>query len=269
MENCEFIPSGDGEILTVFHSGSDAAPLSGCAVLVAPLHEEKKAAHRPLVDLARALSSRGMACLRYDARGTGDSSGDAADVTFKTLTEDLETAIARARFLSGQDRVTLLGVRLGADVAARVGLAHASVERAVLCVPLISGERYLREVRLRARIRGAMTRVEGGGDADAAAEGIDYGGHILSPQFIADLESYDLMADIAPVGSPVVCVDIRGRNSVTAAMGALAERLRQRQAEVEVHVVIDEPFWNALGPVVPRVFMEKVVGILLSGEGAR
>ncbi len=266
MESYQFIPSGGEEILTAYHAAVDGSRPVGCAVLVAPPHEEKKAAHRPLVDLARALANRGCACLRFDPRGTGDSPGVADDLCFGTLRQDLTAAIDQARTLSCAEKISLLGVRLGADLAALEGPASTAVDHTLLCVPLISGERYLREVRIRGKIRGAMTAAEGGDEASGRAAGLDYGGHYVSGELIADLETHDLMADESPLAARVTCMDIRGRDSMTAPLSALVARLRSRGASVDARVVLDEPFWNALGPIVPRAFIQAVVEALTGRE---
>src|SRR3954465_3034524 len=49
----------------------------GCGVLVCgPIGDEATRAHRPLRHLAERLAAEGFPVLRFDYRGTGDSSGD-------------------------------------------------------------------------------------------------------------------------------------------------------------------------------------------------
>lgn len=268
METYEFIPFGGHQLLTAFHASASPTDPCGCAVIVAPIHEEKKAAHRPLVDLARRLAAEGYAVMRFDPRATGDSSGGDDQPTLTSWREDLELVIDRARGRSGLHRVDLIGLRLGADLAALVGPGHDFVDRTVLCVPLINGGRYLREVRLRGKIRGALTEADGGDGAADADRGIDYGGHYISPQLIQELEAHDLMAADSTLARTISCVDIRGRDSMTVPLSALATRLEERGARVDTRVLIDEPFWNALGPVVPEAFIDGMVHVLTREEGA-
>jgi pimeloyl-ACP methyl ester carboxylesterase len=69
--------------------------------------------------LAAALSERGIASLRIDFRGWGESAGDMADSTVGGMVED---AAAAYTYLSGQDsvdpkRIGLIGFSLGGGIA--------------------------------------------------------------------------------------------------------------------------------------------------------
>jgi hypothetical protein len=55
---------------------------------------------------------------------------------------------------------------------------------------------------------------------------------------------------------------------MTVPLSALATRLEERGARVDTRVLIDEPFWNALGPVVPEAFIDGMVHVLTREEGA-
>jgi pimeloyl-ACP methyl ester carboxylesterase len=73
---------------------------------------------RPFRELAHALSSRGIAVLRFDDRGVGASTGDFASSTEREGLQDVQAALAALRGRSDIDgrRVALLGHSEGARV---------------------------------------------------------------------------------------------------------------------------------------------------------
>lgn len=81
--------------------------------------DESLFGHRPFLVLADYLTRAGIAVLRYDDRGVGDSSGDFADATSEDFATD---AIAAVEFLTGvegidPDRVGIIGHSEGGIVA--------------------------------------------------------------------------------------------------------------------------------------------------------
>jgi len=303
METYEYIPVRGERMFLGLHipdethsSRLDWKP--GCVVIASPVHEEKKSAHRPLVDLARALEARRLPCVRFDYVGTGDSTGDPSSVTLSGMTDDLRAAVQHARDATGVSNVALVGLRLGADVAALVAEDDSDVRLLALVAPVGQGRRYVRDMRMRSRIRGAMTEPvdrssehgdvaaapsppshlpremgarpeEGPGEGGAsgrrgeagrlavpamtrtATVALDYDGHPVSPRMIAELESHDLLSRTASIGASVLCLDVRAKPQPSAPLTALADALRTRAASVDARAVVDEPFWNALGPVEP------------------
>lgn len=78
--------------------------------------------HRLFVKMARALANAGIAVLRFDFRGSGDSAGEFSRMT---ITGELKDARAALRFLRTQpgvdpSRVGVLGLSMGGLVAATI-----------------------------------------------------------------------------------------------------------------------------------------------------
>jgi pimeloyl-ACP methyl ester carboxylesterase len=99
--------------------------------------------YRREVILARILASRGVAVQRFHYRGTGNSDGEASDVTLSSLVEDT----ARLAELMADDAPTgpiLLGTRWGGLVAASAAAAVCATGL-VLWEPVIEPGSYLRE----------------------------------------------------------------------------------------------------------------------------
>lgn len=114
-----------------------AAPASGAAevafVVVVGGPQVRSGSHRQFVHLARHLAASGFACLRFDVRGMGDSSGDARD--FESLSDDIGAAIDAllARSAAGT-RVVLWGLCDGASAALLYLQERGDPRIAALCL---------------------------------------------------------------------------------------------------------------------------------------
>jgi alpha-beta hydrolase superfamily lysophospholipase len=125
----------------------------GRGVLVCgPLGDEVLNAYRSLVFLAERAAEAGMPTLRLTWYGTGDSAGE--DDEPDRLAQWLDNVHAGVNWLQqqcGVTRVTLIGHRIGAALAARAGCHIEAVDSLVLLAP-IGGRQFLHELTLAARI---------------------------------------------------------------------------------------------------------------------
>lgn len=127
--------------MEAFYFGSSQRPLLGLrhapsgaarqtAVLIcASWGPEYMRAYRGLRMLATRLAAAGYETLRFDYSGTGDSEGMALDARLEHWLDDIATAAAELRDLSGCSRVALLGLRAGgllAEAAQARGLPVAA-----------------------------------------------------------------------------------------------------------------------------------------------
>jgi uncharacterized protein len=136
--------------------------------------------------LADALTRQGIAVLRYDERGIGQSGGDFASATTSDFADDAEAGIAY--LLTREDidpnQIGLLGHSEGGLVAAMLGARNADLDFIVLLAgPAVSGFDVLRlQVQL-----GALA--EGVAPEQAAAKGEYIDGifaHLDDPQALED-----------------------------------------------------------------------------------
>jgi pimeloyl-ACP methyl ester carboxylesterase len=98
--------------------------------------------------LATRLSIRGYDTLRFDYFGTGDSGGEASQTDLVGCESDLEAAIETVKDIAGTQRVALIGLRVGANIAARVAARLPDeVAALVLWDPIVSGKEYVRSLQ--------------------------------------------------------------------------------------------------------------------------
>jgi uncharacterized protein len=115
-------------------------------VLCPPFFGEYLRAHGCLRRVAIALAETGMPVLRFDYRGTGDSAGNFEETTPDDWRADIESALSELQDLSGVGRVRLLGVRLGATLAAQVAMESKAVSSLVLWDPIVEGDAYVEQL---------------------------------------------------------------------------------------------------------------------------
>lgn len=127
------------------HHPPRGAPRDSAVLLCYPLPQEYGSVHWAYRRLAIALAQRGFHVLRFDYCGTGDSSGEASEATFEGMLDDAKTAVEELRDVSGARRVSVVGMRFGAAVAARLPSTH--LREVVLWEPIASGAEHLAELR--------------------------------------------------------------------------------------------------------------------------
>jgi alpha/beta superfamily hydrolase len=114
-------------------------------VICAPLWQEGIRAHRVLRQLGLRLTKGAHAVLRFDYSGAGDSAGESEQGDVDVWLDDISAAIDEVRRERGVVRVSLLGLRFGATLAALAAAARDDVDRLVLWEPVVHGARYLEE----------------------------------------------------------------------------------------------------------------------------
>ncbi|MED5814342.1 alpha/beta hydrolase family protein [Mycolicibacterium sp. 050232] len=111
-------------------------------VICPPLGRQYQDSYRGLKLLAQELCAKGFAVLRFDYRGTGDSTGNqCGDGAVDGYVESIGTAVSYIR-AAGVESVCLVGLGVGALLAATAVEGTAGL---VLWDPVTNGRRYVRE----------------------------------------------------------------------------------------------------------------------------
>jgi acyl transferase domain-containing protein/pimeloyl-ACP methyl ester carboxylesterase len=111
-----------------------------------PLAQEYIRSHWAMKLLSNALMQKGLPVMKFDYFGTGDSAGDCNDWDLSRWTQDVVTAVAEMKRRTGVERVSLLGLRFGALLAASA-LDRQPIHQLVLWDPVTSGNRYLQGLK--------------------------------------------------------------------------------------------------------------------------
>jgi pimeloyl-ACP methyl ester carboxylesterase len=127
--------------LFAIHEAAAPTPRPRAAVICQPLGTEYTYAHRSVRHLATRLTMSGFHIIRFDYFGTGDSAGTDSEVDLVGCQTDAESAIEALLDIAGTPRVTLIGLRAGANIAAHVAARRiVDVESLVLWDPIPSGD---------------------------------------------------------------------------------------------------------------------------------
>ncbi len=243
-----------------FYFGDSRRPLFGVhhppraagrrpgVVVCPPFGQESLRAHRSLRELATRLAEAGFAALRFDYRGSGDSAGEPEEARLEGWVEDVSAAVEEMREATGEGRVALAGLRLGAAAAVLGAQRVGGVEALVLWEPVVDGAAHLVELR---RAHAEWVRDHAPGATTAPDEVL---GFILPAGLASDIDELRLdRTSSAP----------SRRTLVVVASGAGGTRLWEGVPGVEHRVVPPAPVWlHAEGMsrvLVPGALVEGVV----------
>jgi exosortase A-associated hydrolase 2 len=155
-------------------------------VLCNPFGQEYMRAHRSLRRLAINLSALGYSVLRFDYRGTGDSAGTLVDVTAKDWQQDIRVAVQELMDIAAVPKVSLLGLRVGALLAAQVAVNNPQISRLLMWDPIVSGQAYIDE------LTSAISATESRANFVAANGTLHFNGFSMPRTFQTSLAELDL-----------------------------------------------------------------------------
>lgn len=154
---------------------------------------DRMESHWMFVKCARALAEAGIASLRFDFYGSGESEGDFREVTLSGEIADARVAVEFFRRQRGIDprRTGLLGISLGGLIAAEI--AHRSKARAIALWSALAYTNHLR-----ALAAAVVKPIPGGGGA------VEYDTREVSPHFVGDALKVEPIKSIARFKGPAL-----------------------------------------------------------------
>jgi len=156
---------------------------------------DRMESHWIFVKCARALAKSGIASLRFDFYGSGESDGEFRDVTLQGEVSDALAAVSFFRRAKAVDpkRVGLLGLSLGGAIAATIA-GRVKADALVLWAALA------RPSHLHVLAERSTQPIPGAHGLRA------FGAHEISPRFLEGLEKVDPLQSIAHFTKPVLIV---------------------------------------------------------------
>ena len=155
--------------------------------------------------LASALNDAGIAVLRFDFTGLGQSEGEFAETSFSANVDDLERAAAWMR-AHGMPASLLIGHSLG-GAAVLAAAARIPESKAVVTIGAPSTPSHLTRL-----FRAAAAEIEAEGKAE-----VDLGGRpfTVSKQFVEDLAKHEFPGCIGRLRKPLLVMHAPGDEIVS------------------------------------------------------
>jgi pimeloyl-ACP methyl ester carboxylesterase len=231
--------------------GRDAGEGAHGVLLCYPAGSEYMRAHRAFRQLNNLLNRAGLHVLRFDYSCTGDSAGDGVEATLDGWIEDIDWALDELQDTSLCDRVSVLGLRWGATLAALACRERDDVEHLVMWDPIVSGSDYLNFVM--------------GTDRPARTVGVE--GFPFTPEMCAAMAEVDLASDFPASGdtdiSVLVAEDRPDYRSMWSAVEAEGVGREYRHVPSLADWSRADPFGDAL---IPQEIIQVAVEMLKTPE---
>jgi uncharacterized protein len=116
-------------------------------LLCYPMAQEYLRCHWASRQLVNRLSHAGTHCIRFDYYGTGDSAGISSDADVGQWRSDVNTVLTELKDISGASKISLVGLRFGAAIAATAPVNSHRIRNLVLWDPVVSGASYIDSLR--------------------------------------------------------------------------------------------------------------------------
>jgi pimeloyl-ACP methyl ester carboxylesterase len=203
-----------------------------------------------MVNFARDLAQRGYPVLRFDYMGNGDSDGEFEESTLETMLSDTECAIGTLRQMAvGIETVNLLGLRLGATIAALSAEQNRDVKKLILWEPIVNGASYMREMlRINLSTQTAVyKKILYNTDALVLmmqkGKTVNVDGYEMAWPLYEQIDGINLLGRVNTCGGRVLIVQISRKDG---SVSQVLERLKEKYLISQAVVSVEEPFWKEI-----------------------
>jgi predicted alpha/beta hydrolase len=252
MRVAEAIWFGDEHALAGFVHHPDR-PTGRGVLICPPFGYEATCAYRTLRRLGDRLAASGNLVLRFDYEGTGASAGTGTDADqLERWIGSVVAGVAELR-RRGVARPAIVGLRLGASLAAAAASSEHDLGPIVLWEPILSGRQFYRELR-------AQTAITAGGALGDGA--LNAFGHQVPRAVASTLRAWtpfagrSLDSEVLVVRSP--------RNGESADQPGELEHVRPKPTVVEVAGIQDLLEPSAEEALVPNAILDVICDWLAS-----
>jgi pimeloyl-ACP methyl ester carboxylesterase len=221
----------------VFEDPADGGQGERGVLMCYPHGSDYDTAFRSFRILATRLARAGVHVLRFDYSGTGDSSRDIDEVSISTWLDDIAIAVDELEQSRQVRAIAVLGLRLGATLAALASTGCPIVDRLVLWEPVIDGRDYV--ARQRALHRAWIDEeVRNGREARVADD--DLLGYRLTEALRTELERVNLWSLSKAPTRDIHLVS----QAASSEQDRVAEHLRATGARVHTHSAAGPEIWS-------------------------
>jgi pimeloyl-ACP methyl ester carboxylesterase len=241
-------------------------------LVIHPFAEEKKSAHRTLVELSRQLYQQGYPVLMFDLRGCGDSEGDFGTIRTDEWLADIHAATGLLKLSAKCERLNLLALRFGAFLAQCYDREHpGDITEHVWIEPVLKPADYLRK-SLRHKL---MKELCTGGAVTSSRDGllqelqdrksIDFDGYEIGSGLYQDFLSPRYQA-VDPTetenkkGGLLVSVSLNGK------MSKSVQETAALYPEMKTVCVQMELFWNKVDDADSAALIESICNYIITGR---
>lgn len=224
-------------------------------VLCNAFGDESLRAHRAYRQLAIRLNRVGFPVMRFDYYGTGDSLGEDADGTLTQWRLDAQAAVDEAKRRAGASKVVLVGLRLGASLAAQVASQRQDIIKLALWEPIVDGAAYLTELQ---EAHAHKLFYLASGAAAKSEQPSELLGFAITPTLLDELRTFNLLS-LTRKPADAIQVTERLESEPTKQLRAHLETLGARVA----YQSVDDPVIWAEDPdkaLVPHNVLQAIVG---------
>jgi alpha/beta superfamily hydrolase len=211
-----YFASGERCVFGWLHMRCGESAASMGLVICKPFGFEAMSAHLSVRAFAEAAAEVGVPALRFDYGGAGDSEDLAPGADqIEAWTQDVIAAVQELQRRTGVERVCLLGIRFGALLACLAAARAPQVRALIAVAPIVSGRRYLREMRTfelasaqtQSALAPAVAQSQSRASELAGPGHIEVNGFFLNAATIAAFQEIDLLARPPPPVSDVLIID--------------------------------------------------------------
>jgi len=186
--------------------------------------------HRIFVTTARHLAQQGFYVLRFDFRGSGQSEGDFADMTYRGEVSDALIAISclGAQANVDSNKIGVLGLSLGGAVACHVAGCRSNVKSVVLWAPATSLN------RLAEKLAKEMLNLS----QELTIGYVDWSGSRVGPKFMQQLGEEKPAVELLRFDGPILIIHGDNDEAVPIVNSqALNNILQERQKTAELIII--------------------------------
>lgn len=216
-----------------------------------PFAEEKKSAHRVLIELAHDLCNHGHPVFLFDFRGCGDSEGDFADATTSDWLNDLAIALSNFKSRIGFQDIGLIGLRFGGFLALKAAARFEFISKIILLEPVLHPvkdfQRHIRQKlikELHTEGNVASKRKDIFQDLETGSS-IDFDGYKITSEFYQDLLRWD-RDKFTPGNKAIILYHLSLISRTPAEYENFIRDCQNNGSDVLYRTVNIVPFWKKL-----------------------